>query len=233
MEKTEEPTELISNHSLSFSHSIGSPLANPTGVAFDQEHLWIMCGEHNASENTLIYYDEDNYSILKSFTYNNLIEELGTGVYGITYYDNAVWISVSGTVNKIVKVDTDDGSILQTWSSPSNLGPSDIHWDSSREEFWLSTGTDEVYTINSVSGGATPFSISGGLPDRDHGIVSYQNEIWIGTLFQTDILVYDKQTATYLGRIPNALQKNGNMCFHEGKLTIVNDQGLQFYEVIE
>lgn len=229
----EEANELISNHSLEFSHSIGSPLANPTGVTSDQEHLWIMCGEHNASENTLIYYDEDNYTTLKSFTLTNLIEELGTGVYGITYYDDAVWISVSGTVNKIVKVDTADGSILQTWSSPTNLGPSDIYWDSSREEFWLSTGTEDIYTINSVSGGATPFDVPGGIPERDHGIVTYQNEIWIGTLFHTDILVFDKQTAAYLGKIPNALQKNGNMCFHEGKLTVVNDQGLQFYDVVE
>lgn len=232
-DKDTQPNELISNHSLEFSHSIGSPLANTTGVASDQDHLWIMCGEHNASEHTLIYYDEDNYTTLKSFTFNNLIEELGTGVYGISYHDEAVWISVSGNVNKIVKVDTADGSILQTWSSPTKLGPSDIYWDSSREEFWLSTGTETIYTINSISGGATPFYVSEGIPERDCGIVTYQNELWVGTLFYTDLLVYDKQTAEYLGKIPNALQKNGNMCFHKGKLTVVNDQGLQFYDVVE
>lgn len=230
-EPTPETTELLSPYTLEFSNSIGVPVSNPAGIASDGTNLWIMSGEHNGSEHELTYYDPVNYTILAQFTFTNLIETLGTGVYGVTWDGANVWISVSGGTNKLVKVDPQNGHILQTWSSPTSLGPSDLEWDG--QQLWIATGTGQVYSMNTTSGGSALFLNHVGEADRDHGITFRNDELWVGNLFNTNVDIYNAIDGTYLGVIKTAISTNGQFCFHNGQLAVLSSGGIAFYDVIE
>lgn len=216
----------ISPYTLIKTLSIGAPLANPVGIASDQDNLWLMFGQHNASEHYLVYYNVNTYQVIKSFTLHNLIQQLGTGVYGITWDGEAVWISVSGNTNKVVKVDPDNGSIIQTWASPTVLGPSDLEWSGS--VLWINTGGGLIYTLNPVHGGSSLFL---SFPRRTHGIAIRDNEIWMGDFFKPDIHIFNKTNGNHMGYIKNDISNVGNFCFHSGQLAIIENSGISFYDI--
>lgn len=225
------PTEQLSKYTLEFTNSIGVPVSNPTGIASDQTNFWIMSGEHNGNQHELTYYDPINYTIIQQFTYFNLIETLGTGVYGVTWDGTNVWISVSGNTNKLVKVDPQTGDIVQTWASPTWLGPSDLEWDG--EKIWIASGTGQIYSMNTVNGGSQQFLDSIGESSRDSGIAFRNGELWIGNLFNTNVEVYNATDGSYQGFIKNALSANGKFCFHNGQLAVLSSGGIAFYDVLE
>ena len=83
----------------------GVPIANATGIACDGDHVWLVGGGHNTGTHTLVHVELQTSEVRKRFTFSNLIEQLGTGVYGITQLDGFVFVSVAGNTNKIAKVD--------------------------------------------------------------------------------------------------------------------------------
>ncbi|MEO9533767.1 MAG: hypothetical protein ABJG68_02125 [Crocinitomicaceae bacterium] len=228
-----EPTQNINTEfNFEYAGSIGAPYANTTGITSDQENLWILSGGHNADQHTLIYYDLDSYTIEKEFVYDSLIEQLGTGVYGISCHDNELWISVSGNTNKLVKIDTANGDIQQTWTSPSILGPSDIDYDESRNVLWYSTGTGELYTINTINGGSD-FIVNYATGDfRDAGMAYYNNKILVSDMFMNHIHIYDAETGNYEGYVPDQVTYSGSMTIHQDHLLICHSAGVRFYEII-
>lgn len=225
-----EPSELLSQYTLENTSNIGVPVSNPTGIASDGTNLWIMSGEHNGDQHELTLYDPLNSTILEQYSYTNLIEVLGTGVYGITWDGKYVWISVSGNTNKLVKVDPHTGDILQLWSSPTHLGPSDLEWDG--EKLWISSGTGQIYSMNADNGGSQQLLDDVGEASRDSGIAFRNDELWIGNLFNTNVLIYSALDGEYLGVINNALVSKGKFCFHNGQLTVLSSDGILFYDVI-
>lgn len=225
------PTELLSPYTLENTNSIGVPVSNPTGIASDGTNFWIMSGEHNGDQHELTYYDPINYSIIQQFTFYNLIEVLGTGVYGVTWDGSNVWISVSGNTNKLVKVDPQTGDIIHIWASPTLLGPSDLEWDG--DKIWIASGTGEIYSMNAMNGGSQLFLDGVGESGRDSGIAFRDGELWIGNLFNNDVDIYNASDGSYQGVIQNALSTNGKFCFHNGQLAVLSSGGITFYSVIE
>lgn len=231
IEPTIEPSEQLSQYTLDKTNSIGVPVTNPTGIASDGTNFWIMSGEHNGAEHKLTYYDPTTYAVITQFTFNNLIETLGTGVYGITWDGTNVWISVSGDTNKIVKVDPQTGVITQTWSSPTELGPSDLGWDG--DKIWIASGTGQIFTMNTQNGGSQLFLNYVGMSNRDSGIAFRNGELWVGNLFNMDVDIYNALDGSYQGIIKNALTANGTFCFHDGQLAVLSSGGIAFYDIIE
>lgn len=233
-EEVVEPEESleVSPYTLTKVGNIGLPIANPMGITSDDENLWILFGPHNSLEHELVYYDPEEHEIIRSFTYDNLIEQLGTGVYGLTWDEESVWISVSGNTNKLVRVDPTDGEILQTWTSPTHLGPSDLAWD--RDLIWIGSGTGQIYTINPAHGGNELKWIHLPDEDRDHGIAVRDDEVWIGNLFREhDVHIYDRLTSEHLGYIPGGIVEGGKFCFYQGNLAVLDESGVKFYEIVE
>jgi hypothetical protein len=99
------------------------PVTQLRGITFDGTRFWLMRGDHNALEHTLVEWDPSSTQTSRSFTYENLIEVAGTGVYGVGWDGSTVWMSVSGNTNKLVQAQPDDGAILRTLAGPSVLGP--------------------------------------------------------------------------------------------------------------
>jgi len=213
-------------YSLVETKSIGTPYANPVGIATDQDNFWLMFGTHNGMEHKLIYYDIDTNEVLESFDFYNLIEVLGTGVYGITWDGANVWISVSGDTNKLVKVDPDTGEILQTWSSPTTLGPSDLAWDESK--IWVSSGTSEIYTVDPENGGSSLFLNRAA---RDSGIAIRGDEVWVGNLFDTNVSIYNSDTKVKQCTLKKVFSKKGKFCFYNGQLALLNSAGITLYSL--
>lgn len=209
--------------------SIGVPLSNPVGITSDGENLWVVFGDHNGAIHHIICYDPTSGTILKKFSFENLIEQAGTGVYGITWDGSALWISVAGNVNKVVKVSPEDGTLLQTWSSPTVLGPSDLSWDGNL--LWISDGTGTVFTMNPANGGSELFV---DLPiERDYGCELRENELWIGDMFSTDLHIINTSTGKITAYLNKALAYSGCFCFHKGELTVVSNSGIIFYTITE
>jgi hypothetical protein len=224
--------EIISKYTIQLTNSIGIPNSTPVGIASDQNNLWIMCGAYNALEHTLIYYNPDTYKVIKSFTFNNLIERPGTGVGGIAWDGTYIWISVGGNTNKLVKVDINTGSILQSWASPAEGYPTDLDWDG--ELLWISSGNGQIYKFNTLSGGSELFFSR--YPDREISIATRNNEVWVGDFVTADgnITIYNKLNGNSLGTIKDALPTNHrSFCFHKGKLAVIADGNIKFYEIKE
>ena len=84
-------------YEISLNSSFLSPIDSPVGIAVDDTGLyWIIAGEHNGGTHVLISWDPTTGSIPNSYSYDGLIEGLGTGVYGIAWDGSTIWISVSG-----------------------------------------------------------------------------------------------------------------------------------------
>ena len=93
----------------------GVPLANATGIACDGSYVWLVAGGHNAFNHTLAHVELVSSTVDKSYQLENLIEQLGTGVYGIAQLAGSVFIAVSGNTNR----------------SSASMGQPERFWDSS------------------------------------------------------------------------------------------------------
>lgn len=223
-----EPSEELSQYSLEYVNSIGAPVSNATGLASDQTNFWVMSGEFNGNLHELTLYDPVNYAILTQFTYTNLIEVLGTGVFGITWDGTNVWISVSGQTNKFVKVDAATGDIIQVWGSPGMAAP-DLEWDG--ENIWMTSGAGTVYKMDPTSGGTEAFTNQ--LDNHGSGIAFRNGEMWIIDQYDNDIHIYNVMDGSYQGVIKNAVSNSGKLCFHNGQLAVLTLGGIAFYDVVE
>jgi hypothetical protein len=217
--------------------SLGSPVPDPTGIAFDGEALWIMSGAYSPPGivSTLVRFDPDRLTVDRTFTFDNLHEEAGTGVYGITWDGSAIWISVSGNRNKLVRVDPTTGQITRTTSSPAELGPSDLDFDGST--LWLSSGTGMVFALDPISGGINRrIPIPDGFSGRDSGIAARACELWIGALFG-GMGVEDPSTGAVLASAvhddgtPFTQQEAGALVFVGDQLVIANGLGITYFDV--
>ena len=178
----------------------GVPITNATGIACDGDHVWLVGGGHNAGTHTLAHVELQTSAVRKRFTFSNLIEQLGTGVYGITQLDGFVFISVAGNTNKIAKVDPALGTIVQEFSAPTQLGPSDL--DVSEGRLVESSGTGDVFVLDSKTG-AFLSQFEAAEHGRDHGIAVRGAEAFVGNLFG-GMAVYNLATGTPLGEVTKA-----------------------------
>ena len=159
-----------------------SPLPDPTGITADSTGFWVLNGGHNTDTHTLVHFNPATVVTDRTFTFTNLIEQKGTGVYGITYDGTSIWISVAGNTNKLVKVDPKSGQITRTMSSPTSLGPSDLDFDG--RDLWLSSGTGDIFAIDTANGGVKKRYVTGPASlGRDRGIAARPGELWVGHLF--------------------------------------------------
>jgi hypothetical protein len=201
--------------SLSFARQIGSPVSDPTGVAFDGTQLWLLSGGHNSTINHLVRYDDVGLAVTRDFTLQNLIEQLGTGAYGIAWDGQFIWISVSGNTNKLVAVDPDTGAIAKTWGSPTTLGPSDLSFDAT--SMWIGDGTGDVYSMDLATGGIqSSFRVSAAF-GRDNGIAARTGQVLVNGLFSEGLALFTDQ-GDLLSTAPSVL---GPMCFARDQLVAV------------
>lgn len=217
--------------------NLASPVPDPTGVAFDGEALWIMGGRYAPPSNvtTLVRFDPDRLTVDRTFSFDNLMETLGTGVFGITWDGSAIWISVSGNRNKLVRVDPTTGEITRTMSSPAVLGPSDLDFDGGI--LWLSSGSGNIFALDPVSGGIIrTLPIPDGFSGRDSGVAARFCELWVGALFG-GMGVEDPFTGASLASVvrddgtPFIQDEAGALMFLDDQLVHVNSRGITYYDI--
>jgi hypothetical protein len=215
--------------------TLASPTTNSTGITYDGVGLWILSGGQNAAKNRLVRFDPSTGTIDRSFSFQNLIEQLGTGAYGITWDGSSVWISISGNTNKLVTVDPTTGAITGTFGSPTILGPSDLDFDG--QNLWLSSGTGSAYEIDRATGGVLDqFTLAASAGGRDNGIAAQSGAAWVGDLFG-GLEVYDMASGTKKGNAVHAdctaFAENevGPSVFIGGELVMLSDLGITYYEI--
>ncbi|MBX3186277.1 MAG: hypothetical protein KF819_04645 [Labilithrix sp.] len=224
------------NHRLHLVTRHGVPLTDAGGIACADTHVWLSTAGHNASQHTLAYVRLATSAIEKQFTLTNLIEQPGTGAYGITVLNGFVFMSVAGNTNKIVRVDPTTGEVVQTFAAPTALGPSDL--DVSGEHIVESDGTGQVFTLAAATG-AVVRSFAAGALGRNMGIAVRGNEAFVGSLFG-GMERHDVTTGAHLGSVTKedgtALAGDGidlgSMCFNGSRLLILSKLGISEYDVV-
>ena len=226
-----------SEYRLVRQRSLASPVPDPSGIAFDGEALWIMGGAFSPPDKvaTLVRFDPDRLTVDRTFSFDNLMETAGTGVYGITWDGSAIWISVSGNRNKLVRVDPTTGQITRTMSSPTELGPSDLDFDGGT--LWLSSGTGTVFALDPVTGGINrQLPIPDGFSGRDSGVAVRSCELWIGALFGGMGVVDPVTGATLASAVhddgtPFSQQDAGTLVFVGDRLVTANGLGITYFDI--
>jgi len=218
------------------TRNLAAPLPDPTGIAADGSAFWILNGGQNSQTNTLVHFDPETGVTDRTFTFTNLIEQLGTGAYGITWDGAFVWITVAGNVNKLVKVDPLTGQIARTMSAPTDLGPSDLDFDGS--DLWLSTGTGSIFQIDRATGGIKQqFATDAASYGRDDGIAYRPGELWVGDLFG-GMEVHDPATGALLATATHedgtALKQEemGSSCFVGCELVMASNFGITYFGTV-
>jgi len=218
-----------SNYTLELVNSIGIPHSTPVGIASDQENLWILCGAYNAEEHSLIYYNPYSYEIMRTLTFYNLIEKLGSGVYGVAVHDSSIWISTGANVNKLLEIDLETDTIVKTWAAPYG-GPKDLDWDEGI--IWMASGSGQIYKIDPENGSSDLFYSR--YPERENAIAVRNDEVWVTDFIDNygNITIYDKSNGDYKSTIVDALpDSHGAMCLHKGQLAVIADGNVRFYEI--
>jgi hypothetical protein len=229
-----EETPTVARYRLLEVDNLAPPRAATTGVTFDGQYLWFISGGHNAWVHFLVQYDPVTYSVIREFEYVGLIETLGTGVYGLTWDGNALWLSVSGNANKLVRVDPYDGRIVRSFSSPTVLGPSDLEFDGT--SLWVSSGTGASYRIDPLSGGITQSFAVMEDTGRDSGNALFGEELWIAGLFG-GAEVYSAANGDRLGiavssdGVTPMGDDLGALCRMMNRLVSLSSRGVTFYEI--
>jgi len=218
------------------TRNLASPLPDPTGIAADGSAFWILNGGQNSLTNTLVHFDPATGVTDRTFTFTNLIEQLGTGAYGITWDGTFIWITVAGNTNKLVKVDPLTGQVVRTMSAPTDLGPSDLDFDG--EDLWLSTGTGSVFQIDRTTGGIKlQFATDAAADGRDDGIAYRPGELWVGDLFG-GMEVHDPVTGALLATATHEDgtslkdEEMGASCFVGCQLVIASTFGITYFDTV-
>jgi hypothetical protein len=217
-------------------NSIASPLHDPTGIAADASGFWIMNGGHNSEVHTLVHFIPTTGATDRTFTFTNLIEQDGTGVYGITYDGASVWISVAGNTNKLVQVDPGRGQIIRTVSAPTELGPSDLEYDGTN--LWLSSGTGTIFQLDPSTGGIKrQLSVDAASFGRDNGVAYRDGQLWVGHLFggmgvQDPATGATLATATHGDGSAFTQSEMGPTCFVDGLLVMASSYGIRSFNAV-
>lgn len=232
------PNITQANHNafrLSQKRNLASPLPDPTGITSDGTSLWILAGGHNSALHTLVRFNPETGETERTFSFNNLIGQAGTGVYGIAWDGEVIWISVSGNTNKLVRVDPTNGKQIRTMSSPTVLGPSDLDFDGSA--LWLSSGTGDVFQIDRTTGGIQKkFFTSPASSGRDNGVAARSGQLWVGRLFG-GLEVLDPATGSVLATATHedgsAFKQDemGSSTFVGCQLVIASRFGITYYDI--
>jgi len=210
---------------------------DPAGITFDGQMLWVMGGAYSPPDTTatLVRFDPDQLTVDRTFTFDNLMETAGSGVYGITWDGSAIWISVGGNRNKLVKVDPTTGQITRTMSSPSELGPVDL--DFSGDILWLSSGTGTIFALDPVTGGIDyMLPVPSGFSGRDDGVAVRTGELWIGALFG-GMCVEDPATGAAVAQVVHddgtqlIRAEIGASVFIGSQLVTATGRGITYYDV--
>ncbi len=213
---------------------LASPIPDPTGVACAGDELWLLNGGHNSQTHRLVRYNIVDGGISFDHSYTGLIEQAGTGVYGITTHDSSVWLSVSGNRNKLVQVDPTTGALGRVIGSPTFLGPSDLETDG--QTLIVSTGLGEVYrvTLDAVPRTTRLFK-TWNIHDRDIGIASLGADWLVAGLF--GVLHTYSASGDFVGevRLPSGASVGeaevGALCIQQNQLIMLGNAGIGVYEL--
>lgn len=213
----------------------GVPVSTATGVSCDGDSVWLVGGGHNALTHTVVHADLASSKVDRTFSFDNLIENLGTSVYGITQRESEVFLAVAGNTNKLVAIDRDTGEIRRSFQAPSVLGPADLDLTDDGQ-LVESTGTGEVYTLDAQTG-AVRASFEVGDENRDNGIAVRGQQAFVGRLFG-GMEVFNLSDGKLLGRVTHLdgseldqTRDIGPMCFRGSHLLILSNLGLSEYEL--
>ena len=113
---------------LNIIHSIPSPVGLSLDIAFDGQDLWIG----NGYEDSLLYkVSRVDGTVLKTIIVDPLLTPAG-----LTFANGYLFVTDTGP-SLIHKIDTTDGTIIQTYFPPFDMDgyPSGLTWDGS--SFWL------------------------------------------------------------------------------------------------
>lgn len=187
--------------------------------------LWII------GENVYLFN-----KITETFTFINELN--GSGGSGISFDENAAWIST--TSNGIYKLDGITGTVLKHYCKESDVTPIAtnsiryIYLDS-KHHLWFATEYSGVYRLDDTSNTVTSYGAANGLTERN--IVSIQEDdfgfYWFGTgngLFRYDV---ENETFVRFGREDNLpfMQFNYNACSAQaGRLYFGAVGGLVWFE---
>jgi hypothetical protein len=229
------PGHLSKTFQLALLQRYGVPVSNATGVACDGSSVWLIGGGHNALRHELVHADLATSEVDKRYSYDNLIESAGTGVYGITRLDGTIYISVAGNTNKLVVVDEASGAVRKQMQAPTILGPSDLDVTGDRQLI-ESTGTGDIFTLDATTG-AVRSQFAAGSSGRNHGVATRGNEAFVGSLFG-GMDVFDLRDGALIGHVTkldgSELEQEkdiGSMCFRGEHLIVLSSLGLSEYEV--
>ena len=218
------------------TRNVASPLPDPTGIAADGSAFWILNGGQNSQTNTLVHFDPATGMTDRTFTFTNLIEQLGTGAYGITWDGSSVWITVAGNTNKLVEVEPLTGRIARTMSAPTDLGPSDLDFDGA--DLWLSSGTGTIFQIDRTTGGIKrQFATGVASLGRDNGIAYRTGQLWVGDLFggmevQDPVTGALVATATRDDGTALNQEEMGSSCFVGCQLVVASTFGITYFDTV-
>lgn len=184
---------------------------------------------------SLARFDPDQLTIDRNFTFPSLAETAGSGVGGITWDGQSIWIAVAGNTNKLVRVDPSNGEISRTMSAPTVLGPPDLEFDG--DDLWLSSGTGDLFLISRTTGGIDRrLPIPNGFSGRDDGVAVRPCELWVNGLFG-GLQVEDPKTGAVTANVINedgseiAREQVGSSTFVGDQLVIVGELGITFYDL--
>jgi hypothetical protein len=230
-----EVADSTSGYRLSLVKRYGVPLSNATGVACDGDSVWLVGGGHNSDSHSVVHANLASSDFDKTFEFDNLIESLGTGVYGITNLNGEIFLAVAGNTNKLVVIDPANGKIRRSFQAPSRLGPADLDFTEDGQ-LVESTGTGDVYTLDPKTG-AVRSSFWVGDDYRDNGVAVRRKQVFVGRLFG-GMQVFNLSDGKLLGDVTHLdgseldqTRDLGSMCFRGDHLLILSTEGLSEYEL--
>jgi hypothetical protein len=212
------------------TRNIAAPGANPSGITFDGKSLWVMF-PYESNAPLLVQYDPDRAMVTRQVEVKGLAATPKLNIYGIAWDGQALWVSAQ---SKIVQLDLADGSVRKTFSSPADLGPSDLDFDGTN--LWLSTGTGDIFLIDRANGGILRRFVTIQPSRRDQGIAWRPNELWVGGLFG-GLDVHDPATGAHIGSV---IDKSGQyvdgaefgmLAFAGDQLIGLNRLGITYYQI--
>lgn len=207
------------------------PVPNVMGIATQDGGLWISSGSHNVPIATVTHFAVDTGDVMTRFDTTELFSELGTGAYGIEVSDSGLLFSVSGNENQIVRYDEEAASIVDTWGSPTELGPSDLAWLGA--ELLVSTGTGKLYAADlEPPASVRQFTSYAPSDGRDGGVATCNGVVVWGGLFAGMAVL--SPSGELLGSIdredrPFAQSDLGPLTFYGDRLVVASTAGLDFY----
>jgi streptogramin lyase len=226
--------QVAGRYELVRKRNFASPFAEPAGITYDGQDLWILAGDGQTSALSIVRIDPQTLATDRTFAVDLTQGVAGARAGGLAWDGQSLWSATSDDYNAIFRIDPTTGTVTKTFSSPTELGPVDLDFDGT--DLWLSTGTGEVYTVDPTTGELLRSFAAGGVSSRDYGVAVRKCEVWVGELLDNGLQIFDPENGHLLSSAVDeqgqSFASTGWMQFVGDQLVIVNEQGVTYYDVV-